>query len=169
MALSDWRSNLAVLVGGPRWRCRLRRRGFEPRSISTLRCEDRQVTDRVRRSPAVGALWLALSGWRSLRAAELGGVSWLNNLADLIGGPRWRCRPVAVRVRAATDRHASMRRSVDARWSEVVTGGWNSLTGGGTWRCQLADHVGVVACGCAALSRDRSARFDARIGRLPIA
>jgi len=84
----SWRCQLAVSVGGPRWRSRLWRCGIEPRMIGTLRCEDRQVADRVRRSPAVGALWLALSDCR-------------RNLAVSVGGPTWRTSlavsPVAVR------------------------------------------------------------------------
>ena len=74
-----------------------------------------------------------------------------------------------------------MRGSARSRWGELVSDSWRSLTGGGTWRCQLAvsvggvswrtnlaDLIGGVACGGMALSPDRSARFDARIGRLPI-
>ena len=125
----SWRTCLADLVGGVgRWRY-----GCEPRLISTLRCEDRQVTDRVRRSPGVGALWLTLSAWRS-------------NLAVSVGGPVWRTclavSPVAVRVRAATDRHTLMRGSSGSRWGELVTDSWRSLPGGAAWRCQLADQPG---------------------------
>jgi hypothetical protein len=40
--------------------------------------------------------------------------------------------------------------------------------GGVSWRTNLADLIGGVACGGTALSPDRSARFDARIGRVPI-
>jgi hypothetical protein len=50
----------------------------------------------------------------------------------------------------------------------LALSGWRSLTGGGPWRCQLAERVGGVACGGAASSRDSSVRFDARIGRFPV-
>ena len=69
---------MADLVGGVGlWRC-----GFGPRLIGTLRSDDRQVTDRVRRSPGVGALWLTLSDWRSNLAVSVGGPV----RADLVGG-----------------------------------------------------------------------------------
>jgi hypothetical protein len=109
-----WRTNLADLGGG----VGLWRFGIEPGLIGTLRCEDRQVTDRVRRSPAVGALWLALFDWRSNLAVSVDGVSWrcLSAvsvggvcrrclLAVSVGGPTWRTSlavsPPAVQVRAA--------------------------------------------------------------------
>ena len=89
---ATWRCQLADLFGGPRWRCRLWRCGIEPRLISTLRCEDRQVPGGVSCSVTVRALWLALSDRR-------------RNLAVSVGGPRWRTSlvvsPVAVQVRAA--------------------------------------------------------------------
>ena len=135
-----WRCRLAVSVGGPRWRCRLWRCGIEPGLIGTLRCGNRQGPVGVSWSLTVGALWLALSGWRR----KPGGVSWRNNLADLVGGPRWRWRPVVVQERAATDQHPSMRGSPGSRRGELVTDSWRSLVGGATWRCQLADLGGGV-------------------------
>jgi hypothetical protein len=128
-----WRTCLADQLGGPVWRCRLWRCGIERRLIGTLRCEDRQVPVGVSWSLTVSALWLALSDWRG-------------NLAVSVGGPPWRTSlavsPVAVRDWAATDRHASMRGSAGCRWGEWVSDSWRSLTGGATWRCQLAVSVG---------------------------
>jgi hypothetical protein len=77
LALSDWRTNLAVSVGGPEWRCCLWRCGFEPRPISELRCEDRQVAGSPLWTPTIGALWLTL-------------CDFLSNLAVSVGGPGWR-------------------------------------------------------------------------------
>ena len=81
----SWRTCLADLFGGVGlWRC-----GIEPRLIGTLRCDDQQATDRVRCSPAVGALWLALSDWLRNLAVSVGGSVWRTSLA---------VSPVAVRV-----------------------------------------------------------------------
>jgi hypothetical protein len=86
LALFDWRRTLAVSVGGAGWRCCLWRCGFEPRLISEIRCEDRKVPGGESWSPAVGALWLALSDWRSNLAVSVGGATWRTGLADLVGG-----------------------------------------------------------------------------------
>jgi hypothetical protein len=51
-----WRTTLADHVGGPAWRCHPWRSGVEPKPISTLRCEDRKVPGGPRWSPAAGAL-----------------------------------------------------------------------------------------------------------------
>jgi hypothetical protein len=80
-----WQTCFADLMGGVGlWRC-----GIEPRLIGTLRCDDQQATDRVRCSPAVGALWLALSDWLRNLAVSVGGSVWRTSLA---------VSPVAVRV-----------------------------------------------------------------------
>jgi len=134
LALSDWRSNLAVSVGGPRWRSRLWRCGIEPGLIGTLRCGNRQGPVGVSWSLTVGALWLALSGWRR----KPGGVSWRNNLADLVGGPCWRCRlwrcgiePRLISTLRCEDRQVpggvSCSVTVGALW--LALSGWRPLTG----------------------------------------
>jgi hypothetical protein len=89
LALSDWRSHLAVSVGGvswrcqlavsvggPRWRCLRWRCGFEPRPINEIRCEDRQVAGSPVWTPAVGALWLAHPDWRRTLAVSVGRPVW---------------------------------------------------------------------------------------------
>ena len=155
-------------VGGPVWRTNLAdlgaavglwRFGIEPGLIGTLRCEDRQVTDRVRRSPAVGALWLALSAWRSNLAVSVGGPVWQTCFADLIGGVGlWRCgiEPRLIGTLRCDDRQATDR----VRCSPAVGTLWVALS---AWRSNLAvsvggpvraDLVGGVACGGAGLSRD---------------
>jgi hypothetical protein len=146
---------LAALVGGPRWRTSLAdlvgdvglwRCGIEPRLIGTLRCEDRQVADRVRRSPAVGAFWLALFDWRRNLAVRLGGVSWRTCLADQLGGPLWRCRLWRCGIERrliGTLRCEDRQGPGGVSWSVTVGALWLALSaGGGTWRCQLAEQLG---------------------------
>ena len=113
---------------------------------------------------------------------RLGGVSWRTNLADLFGGPRWRCRPWRPRLepRRISDLRCDEHRVSDGVvWAlafgalRLALSDWRShlavSVGGVSWRCQLADHVGGVSCGGAASSRDPSTKFDAKIGRLPVA
>jgi hypothetical protein len=142
LALFDWRRTLAVSVGGAGWRCCLWRCGFEPRLISEIRCEDRKVPGGESWSPAVGALWLALSGWRSLT----GGATWRCLLAEPLGGPGWRTSlavsPVAVRFEP---RLMSVLRCDDRQvpggesWSPAVGALWLALS---DWRSNLAVSVG---------------------------
>jgi hypothetical protein len=71
-----------------------------------------------------------------------GGATWRCQLADHVGGPAWRCHPWRSWGGAETHQHTSMRGSEGSRRGEVVTGSWRSLTGGATWRSQLAESVG---------------------------
>jgi len=115
-----WRSHLAVSVGGPAWRCHPWRSwgGAETHQHTSMR-----GSEGSRRGEVVTGSWRSLTG----------GATWRSQLADLFGGPGWRTRlavsPVAVRVRAATDQHASVPGSAGPRWGEVVTGSWRSLVG----------------------------------------
>ena len=102
-------------------------------------------------------------------AVLVGGPTWRTCLADLgggvaHGGPGW-----SQDASAISD---AMSIGFPMGWCghwHLALSGWRSLTGGATWRCQLADHVGGVSCGGAASSRDPSTKFDAKIGRLPVA
>jgi hypothetical protein len=128
LALPDWRRNLAVSVGGPRWRTSLADLVGGPRwRWRPVVVQERAATDQhpsMRGSPGSRRGELVTDSWRSL----VGGATWRCQLADLGGGVGpWRCRPVAVRVRAPTDRHASMRGSAGYRSGETVTGSWRSL------------------------------------------
>jgi hypothetical protein len=129
LALSDWRTNLAVSVGGPEWRCCLWRCGFEPRPISELRCEDRQVAGSPLWTPTIGALWLAL-------------CDFLSNLAVSVGGPGWRSclwrsgfEPRPINQVRCEDRQVAG----SPLWSPAVGALWLAeQIGGLVWRNSLA-------------------------------
>jgi hypothetical protein len=91
---ATWRCLLAEPLGGPGWRTSLAVSPvavrFEPRLMSVLRCDDRQVPGGESWSPAVGALWLALSDWRSNLAVSVGGATRRTCLAEPLGGVSWR-------------------------------------------------------------------------------
>ena len=169
-----WRTCLADLGGGPRWRCRPWRPSLEPRLISDLLCDKRQISDGVVWALAFGVLRLALSDWRSHLAVSVGATT----LADQLGGvtrggvglsrnPSARFDARIGRFPAGRGGHRQLalsdwRRNLAESFGGVIWrshlaesfGGATRRTclaepvGGVSWRTTLADHVGGPAWRC---------------------